>query len=209
MAFDQEALAQYGLTEEAIQQLIQGSKLTFPLGLTDFDGELKNLVIDGDITTVEDLKNLQIPAIPQAAAAAPTEAPAAPDAAAGAQAPTAPDAAAGAQDPAAQAPSPAPTTIPTVALSELAEIEVVSEAESISRTNGEESIGISIVKSPDANTVEVVNAVKDIVADAEEEYGLTISSTFDQGEPIETSVETMLSKALFGILFAVVIILLF
>ena len=209
MAFDQEALAQYGLTEETIQQLIQGSKLTFPLGLTDFDGELKNLVIDGDITTVDDLKNLQIPAIPQAAAAAPTEAPAAPDAAAGAQAPTAPDAAAGAQDPAAQAPTAGPTTIPTVALSELAEIEVVSEAESISRTNGEESIGISIVKSPDANTVEVVNAVKDIVADAEDEYGLTISSTFDQGEPIETSVETMLSKALFGILFAVVIILLF
>ena len=209
MAFDQEALAQYGLTEETIQQLIQGSKLTFPLGLTDFDGELKNLVIDGDITTVDDLKNLQIPAIPQAAAAAPTEAPAAPDAAAGSQAPPAPDAAAGAQDPAAQTPAPAPTTIPTVALSELAEIEVVSEAESISRTNGEESIGISIVKSPDANTVEVVNAVKDIVADAEEEYGLTISSTFDQGEPIETSVETMLSKALFGILFAVVIILLF
>ena len=213
MDFDQEALAQYGLTEETIQQLIQGSNLTFPLGLTEFDGELKNLVIDGDVTTVDDLKNLQIPAIPQAAAAAPSEAPAAPDAAGaeapGAEAPAAPDAAAGAQDPSAQAPPAAPTAIPTVALSELAEIEVVSEAESISRTNGEESIGISIVKSPDANTVEVVNDVKDIVADVEEEYGLTVSSTFDQGEPIEKSVETMLSKALFGILFAVVIILMF
>ncbi|WP_223634331.1 efflux RND transporter permease subunit [Planococcus sp. 4-30] len=210
MAFDQEALAQYGLTEETIQQLIQGSKLTFPLGLTEFDGELKNLVIDGDITSVDDLKNLQIPAIPQAAAAAPGEVPAA----AGAedpvaQAPAAPDAAAGAQPPSAQAPAAVPTAIPTVALSELAEIEVVSEAESISRTNGEESIGISIVKSPDANTVEVVNEVKDIVADVEEEYGLTVASTFDQGEPIEKSVETMLSKALFGILFAVVIILMF
>ncbi|WP_298827103.1 efflux RND transporter permease subunit [uncultured Planococcus sp.] len=211
MAFDQEALAQYGLTEETIQQLIQGSKLTFPLGLTEFDGELKNLVIDGDITSVDDLKNLQIPAIPQAAAAAPGEVPPAAAGAEGpaAQAPAAPDVAAGAQPPSAQAPAAVPTTIPTVALSELAEIEVVSEAESISRTNGEESIGISIVKSPDANTVEVVNEVKDIVADVEEEYGLTVSSTFDQGEPIEKSVETMLSKALFGILFAVVIILMF
>lgn len=211
MAFDQEALAQYGLTEETIQQLIQGSKLTFPLGLTEFDGELKNLVIDGDITSVDDLKNLQIPAIPQAAAAAPGEVPAAAANAEdpAAQAPAAPDAAAGAQPPSAQAPAAVPTTIPTVALSELAEIEVVSEAESISRTNGEESIGISIVKSPDANTVEVVNEVKDIVADVEEEYGLTVASTFDQGEPIEKSVETMLSKALFGILFAVVIILMF
>ena len=202
MSFDQKALAQYGLTEETIQQLIQGSNLTFPLGLTEFDGELKNLVIDGNVTTVDDLKNLQIPAVPQAAPAAPSETPA-PDAPAGAEAP-----AAGA--PAAEMPAAAaPTAIPTVALSELAEIEVVSEAESISRTNGEESIGISIVKSPDANTVEVVNGVKDIVADVEKEYDLTVASTFDQGEPIEKSVETMLSKALFGILFAVVIILLF
>lgn len=190
MKFNNKALAQYGLTEETIQQIIQGSNLTFPLGLTNFDGELKNLVIDGDVTTVDDLKNLQIPAVP-----------AGPDAT---QGQTSAENNAQALPPAA-----APTGIPTVALSELAEIEVVSTAESISRTNGEESIGISIVKSPEANTVEVVNAVKDIVKDMEDEYGLTVASTFDQGEPIEQSVETMLSKALFGILFAVVIILLF
>ncbi|MCH4824694.1 efflux RND transporter permease subunit [Planococcus halocryophilus] len=188
MTFDQQALAQYSLTEQTIQQLIQGSNLTFPLGLTNFDGELKNLVIDGDITSVEDLKKLQIPAVPQAAATAPTEAPSAPQ---------------------AQPPVAAPTAIPTIALSELADIQVVSEAESISRTNGEEAIGISIIKSPDANTVEVVNDVQEIVSGMADEYNLTVSSSFDQGEPIEKSVETMLSKALFGILFAVVIILLF
>ncbi|CEG22139.1 Swarming motility protein SwrC [Planococcus massiliensis] len=204
MTFDEAALAQYGLTEETIQQLIQGSNLTFPLGLTNFDGELKNLVIDGNVTTVDDLKNLQIPAIPQAA-----QAPSG-DAAAGAQedpsaAPEAPSAAPAA--PSAEVPASA--AIPTVALSELAEIEVVSEAESISRTNGEESIGLSIVKSPDANTVEVVNGVKDVITDLEKDFDLTVATTFDQGEPIEQSVETMLSKALYGILFAVVIILLF
>lgn len=200
MSFDQQALATYGLTEETIQQLIQGSNLTFPLGLTEFDGELKNLVIDGDVTSVDDLKNLQIPAVPQIAPVAPSETPAIPGAP-GTEAP-------GAETPVVETPA-IPSAIPTVALSELADIEIVSEAESISRTNGEESIGISIVKSPDANTVEVVNGVKDIVAEVEDEYGLTVASTFDQGEPIEKSVETMLSKALFGILFAVVIILLF
>ncbi|ANU13861.1 RND multidrug efflux transporter [Planococcus halocryophilus Or1] len=192
LTFDQQALTQYGLTEDTIQQIIKGSNLTFPLGLTNFDGELKNLVIDGDITSVEDLKNLQIPAVPQSAATAPTEAP---------------SSASG--EPQAQPPVAAPTAIPTIALSELADIQVVSEAESISRTNGEEAIGISIIKSPDANTVEVVNGVQEIIADMEDEYNLTVSSSFDQGEPIEKSVETMLSKALFGILFAVVIILLF
>lgn len=203
MTFDEAALAQYGLTEDTIQQLIQGSNLTFPLGLTNFDGELKNLVIDGNVTTVDDLKNLQIPAVPQSAQApsgnAPAGAPGAPGAAP--ETPSAPAA------PSAEVPAAA--AIPTVALSELAEIEVVSEAESISRTNGEESIGLSIVKSPDANTVEVVNGVKEVISDLEKDYGLTVATTFDQGEPIEQSVETMLSKALYGILFAVVIILLF
>lgn len=192
MTFDQQALAQYGLTEDTIQQLIKGSNLIFPLGLTNFDGELKNLVIDGDITSIDDLKNLQIPAVPQSAATAPPEAPT--------------EAPAGSQ---VQPPAAAPTEIPTVALSDLADIQLVSEAESISRTNGEEAISISIIKSPDANTVEVVNDVQEIISEMEEEYGLTASSSFDQGEPIEKSVETMLSKALFGILFAVVIILLF
>ncbi|MGK7376244.1 efflux RND transporter permease subunit [Planococcus sp. 1R117A] len=197
MTFNEEKMAQYGMTQETIQQLIQGSNLSFPLGLTNFDGELKNLVIDGNVTTVEDLKALQIPAVPQQTAGgmAPGQLP---PGSSGMDSP---------QNPAATVP--AVTEVPTIALSELADIEVVSEAESISRTNGEESIGIQIVKSPDANTVEVVNAVKDIASDLEKEYGLTVATTFDQGEPIEQSVETMLSKALYGILFAVVIILIF
>ncbi|RNF39477.1 efflux RND transporter permease subunit [Planococcus salinus] len=194
MAFNDEKMAQYGLTQDTVQQLIQGSDLTFPLGLTNFDGQMKNLVIDGNITTVDDLKGLQIPAVPQTASGPTAQPPGAPSA----EAPEAPSAS-----------MPAVASMPTVALSELADIEVISEAESISRTNGEESIGIQIVKTPDANTVEVVNDVKDIASEMEEEYGLTVATTFDQGEPIEKSVETMLSKALFGILFAVVIILLF
>lgn len=222
MKFDDEKLAQYGLTQETIQQLIQGSNISFPLGLTNFDGELKNLVIDGNITTLDDLKDLQIPAVPQQASPpAVGSAPAAGTAPAGADvagapgqtAPTAetPDAAAPSASPATTpaAAAAVPTSLPTVALSELADIKVVSEVESISRTNGEESIGVQIVKAPDANTVEVVNAVKEIATDLEKEYGVTIDTTFDQGEPIEQSVETMLSKALFGILFAVVIILVF
>lgn len=206
MAFNEEKMAQYGLTQETVQGLIQASNLTFPLGLTEFDGELKNLVIDGNMATIDDLKALQIPVVPQGAN---------PGTAPGAPAPgqTAPDAAPGEMPAAAPGTvpgsAPAAAQLPTVALGDLAEIEVVSEAESISRTNGEESIGIQIIKSPDANTVEVVNAVKDIAGDLEKEYDLTITTTFDQGEPIEQSVETMLSKALFGILFAVVIILLF
>ncbi|UFU00632.1 efflux RND transporter permease subunit [Radiobacillus kanasensis] len=194
MKFNQDALTQYGLTEDTVKQIIQGSKVSFPLGLTNFDGEVKNLVIDGNVATVEDFKNIQIPITPSQSA---------PQGQAG-------TAAQGAQT-APQANQQAPTSmeLPTVALEDLAEIEVISESESISRTNGEESIGIQIVKASDANTVEVVNGVKDEIADFEENLGLTVTSTLDQGEPIEESVSTMLNKALFGALFAVIIILLF
>src|SRR5690625_4853124 len=106
-------------------------------------------------------------------------------------------------------PDQVPTEVPTVQLSEIADIEVDHKAESISRTNGEEAIGIQIIKTADANTVDVVNNVKDMLTDFEKQFGFTAVTTLDQAEPIEDSVSTMLEKALFGILFAVVIILLF
>lgn len=192
--FDEDQLKKYGLTEDKIQKLIQGSDVSFPLGLTNFDGEMKNLVIDGNIATVDDLRKVEIPAVPAQTGQAPQQA--------GQQGQTQAPGQTGQQ-------TQAPAQIPTVQLDELADIKVVSEAESISRTNGEDSIGIQITKAADANTVEVVNRVKDAISDVEDEYGLTVISTFDQGEPIEESVSTMLNKALFGALFAVVIILLF
>lgn len=102
------------------------------------------------------------------------------------------------------------TGLPTVKLSELAAIEVVGKSESISRTNGKESIGIQIVKANDANTVDVVNGVKDKTEELKKQYkSMDLTVLLDQGKPIEDSVNTMLSKAAFGALFAVLIILLF
>ena len=211
--FDEDKLLEYGLAEETINQLIQASDITFPLGLTDFGGEVKNLILDGNIATIDDLKALEIPAMPQIPEGPmPGTMPGAegleglpdgmPD---GASLEDVPDGIPGGD---AEMPQVA-MEMPTVQLSELATIEVVSQAESISRTNGEESIGLQIVKSPDANTVEVVNNVKDMITELEEEFGFTAVPTFDQAEPIEESVSTMLNKAIFGILFAIVVILLF
>ncbi|MGX7594312.1 efflux RND transporter permease subunit [Planococcus plakortidis] len=99
---------------------------------------------------------------------------------------------------------------PFVALSELADVELVGKVQSISRTNGEDAIAIQIVKGQEANTVTVVNEVKDLMADFESEVdGLIVDITLDQGEPIEESVFAMVEKALFGGLIAVMIILVF
>jgi len=99
---------------------------------------------------------------------------------------------------------------PFVALSELADVELVGKVQSISRTNGEDAIAIQIVKGQEANTVTVVNEVKELMADLESEVdGLIVDITLDQGEPIEESVFAMVEKALFGGLIAVLIILVF
>lgn len=99
---------------------------------------------------------------------------------------------------------------PFVKLSEVAAIEVVGKVQSVSRTNGENAIAIQIVKGQQANTVDVVNKVKELVKEQEEKIdGLVIDISIDQGAPIEESVSTMIEKAVFGGLIAVLIILLF
>ncbi|MFF3922150.1 efflux RND transporter permease subunit [Paenibacillus lactis] len=104
----------------------------------------------------------------------------------------------------------APAGIPTVKLSEIADINVIGTSESISRTNGKESIGIQIVKSNDANTVDVVNLVKNKAEELGKLYpDMDLTIMLDQGKPIEDSVHTMLFKALYGALFAVLIIMIF
>ena len=52
---------------------------------------------------------------------------------------------------------------PFVKLKDIATIEVVGKVQSVSRTNGENAIAIQIVKEQQANTVDVVNRVKELV----------------------------------------------
>lgn len=210
LKFDQAKLQQYGLTEDTVKGIVQGSSLRVPLGLFEMEDAQKAVVVDGNITTVEDLENLRIPAMPSAGAATGAGAAGTATGAGSAAAGAGSNAAAGAGANAGTAGAALGAGIPTVKLSDVATIEVVGKSESISRTNGKESIGIQIVKGNDANTVEVVNKVKDKAEELKQQYkSIDLEYLFDQGKPIEDSVSTMLSKAVFGALFAVLIILIF
>src|SRR5699024_8680478 len=202
--FDEEKLMEFGLTEETITQLIQGSNITFPLGLTNFDGDVKNLILDGSMATIEDLKKLEIPVVPQMSENSPEET-------MNSQMQDEEQLHQVGEMSGAELVQQAQDSMemPTIQLGELADVEVVDKAESISRTNGEPSISIQIIKTPDANTVEVVNQTKEAFADFEKEFGFTVVTTLDQAEPIEDSVNSMLSKALYGIIFAIIVIMLF
>ncbi|ETT48976.1 efflux RND transporter permease subunit [Paenibacillus sp. FSL H7-689] len=222
LKFDQAKMAELGLTEDTVNGIVQGSSIRVPLGLFELDKSQKAVVVDGNIIDIDDLKNLAIPVVPGGAgASAGNGSNAAPQ---GSGAPTgeagqgtAPGASQGTDQAAGGnagvgSPSAAANAagIPTVKLSEIAKIEVIGQAESISRTDGKESIGISIVKSNDANTVDVVNAVKDKAEELQSQFkNADLTVLLDQGKPIQDSVNTMLGKAVFGALFAILIILLF
>ncbi|MCC2930285.1 surfactin resistance protein SrfP [Bacillus sp. LBG-1-113] len=197
-SFKEDKLKEYGLDEDTVKQVIQGSDVTTPLGLYTFGNKEKSVVVSGDIETIKDLKNMRIPTA--SASSAGSNAAAAAQSAQAAQSPQA----------AAQAQQSVSTDVPTVKLSDIATIKDVKKAESISRTNGKDSIGINIIKANDANTVEVADNVKDELKQFKEDHkGFNYSATLDMAEPITQSVETMLSKAIFGAIFAIVIILLF
>lgn len=206
LRFDQDALTEYNLTEDTVKQLIQANDTRIALGLYELGDTEQSVVIDGKSETLDAFRDLQIPYTPAEAGAptAPT-APSAPEGVPGAPSELPTDAPA-----TGELPANVPTTVPTVALSELATIEDRGIEESISRSNGERSIGIQVTKAQDANTVDVVNDVKAILDDFEADYETAnVSITLDQGQPIEESVETMVSKALLGGLFAILIILVF
>ena len=205
LQFDQEALAEYNLTEDTVKQLIQANDARIALGLYELGDTEQAVVIDGKSETLEAFRDIQIPYSPAQSTpttpSAPTELPPGQTPDVPTEVPT--------ETPSALPPN-VPTTAPTVALSELATIEDKGIEESISRSNGERSIGVQVTKTQDANTVDVVNAVKEVLNDFEAENDTAnVSITLDQGQPIEESVETMLSKALLGGLFAILIILVF
>lgn len=209
LTYDQDALEENGLTEETVKNVIQGSNISMPLGLFTFGSSEESVVVDGNVMSLDDFRNMEIPIVPstQGQGAAGQQG----QGGAGQQGQGAAGQGQGAAPGGAQSGAGVQNAeLPTVKLSDLAEIELVGEAESISRTNGEESIGVQVIKSSDANTVQVAEAVKEELNNFEEDIdGLQVDTSFDQALPIEESVSTMLSKAAFGALFAVIIILLF
>ncbi|WP_341956356.1 efflux RND transporter permease subunit [Microbacterium sp. LWH13-1.2] len=81
---------------------------------------------------------------------------------------------------------------------------------SISRVDGEDALSISITKLPAANTVEVsqgVIAALDTIEEAFPDAKFTI--IFDQAPFIQQSIETLATEGLLGLVFAVVVILVF
>ncbi len=88
--------------------------------------------------------------------------------------------------------------------------DTFNEASTISRTNGENSISISISSESDANTVDVVNNVLDELKVIKEQYpGFNYNITMEQASYIEDSIASVAESAIIGGLLAMLILFLF
>ena len=81
----------------------------------------------------------------------------------------------------------------------------------LSRVNGKPALTIAVTKLPGANTVDVSKAVTKVIPTLEKSVGnnAQFTTVFDQAPYIQKSIESLTTEGLLGLLFAVIIILIF
>ncbi|MCU1424214.1 MAG: efflux transporter permease subunit, partial [Microbacteriaceae bacterium] len=100
----------------------------------------------------------------------------------------------------------------TTLLGDVATVKLADDpVTGISRVNGEPSLTLAITKTPDGNTVEVSHEVQDLLPELEEALGSNtqLIVVFDQAPFIEQSIDSLATEGALGLLFAVIVILLF
>ena len=101
---------------------------------------------------------------------------------------------------------------PVVTIGDVADVALEqAPITTIARTNGNESLAVSIVKTPEGNSVAVSNGVQDLIPELEEALGggVTTVTIFDQAPFIEKSIKDLTTEGLLGLGMAVLVILVF
>jgi len=97
-----------------------------------------------------------------------------------------------------------------IAIGDLGTVEFARDpAAGTSRTDGTPSVALSVVKSSDANTVDVTKAVEARMADLKDRLDLTVVYAFRSADFIEQSIEGLVREGGLGAAFAVFIIFMF
>ncbi|THC53939.1 efflux RND transporter permease subunit [Streptomyces sp. A1499] len=99
-----------------------------------------------------------------------------------------------------------------VRLGDVASVEQKpATATSITRTNGEPSLAVAVTMDQDGSAVAISDAVKDKLPELREDLGsgaeLTVAS--DQGPAVSKSIEGLTTEGALGLVFAVIVILVF
>ena len=180
---DPDRLSEVGISLFQVSGALQDNNVSFPAGSITQDGRTFPVRTTLTYSSLEELRNL---VVGFAGGPAFADAPAAQGAA---------------------PPEPRP-----VLLSDVAEVSVgAGAASSISRTNGRPSLGIAVLKEPDANTVEVTTGVLDSLAAVEAQLpsDIRIETILNDGPEIQAQIDTLQREGLFGFLFAITVVFAF
>jgi len=103
-------------------------------------------------------------------------------------------------------------TLVVTTIDDVADVEIVSNpVANLSRINGENALTLGITKTPDGNTVDVSRAVQNALPAIAAAIGSGTEFTvvFDQAPFIESSIEALAIEGSLGLVFAVIVILVF
>jgi len=106
----------------------------------------------------------------------------------------------------------APMEVDSVVLDDIASVVPGPDPNTVvTRTNGETSVTINVMKHTDANTVDTANAVMEKAHDIEADLNgdITVVPLLDQSEFIEDSVNQLLQMAIIGFILAIVVVFFF
>lgn len=199
---DQDKAKEYGISLQNIKDAIQAKNYKVSLGQVNQDGTKIPLDLEGSTATTDNLNQIEISGgatnLGQAAAKQAGLGNAASGQMMG-------NAAASA----GQTISSSASSVQKVKLSDIATIKDATNQQEITRFNGKESYLLSVTKTQDANTAQVVNQVKDKINAFQKNNSVTTYTVQDQGKEVDQSISSLLREGGYGVLFAVVVILLF
>lgn len=193
-----------GLSVSQVEGVLQANNITLPAGELTANGQTLSVQVGNTFNSLDDLKNLVVgvstPQLPTTgtttgqgtATGFPRGTGTSGTTPTGAQGQTA---------------KPIPVKLGDVATVE----QTLAPSSSITRTNGQPSIGIAITKTNDGNTVSISQAVHDQISSLEQKlgHGAKISVVSDQSPYVRNSVDGLVREGLIGAGFAILVILVF
>ncbi len=199
VTLDLQKLQNNGLTVTQVQNMLQANNATAPAGTTTTNGQTIPIKVGNSFTSIDDLENLIVGVKGGSSASSQQSASGFQIPGAGQQTATG--------DQTQQATPPTPVRLKDVATVQ----QTLAPSTSLTRTNGKPSLGVSIVKGSNGNTVSISDAVHAKLSDLESKLGhnAKISVISDQAPSIKSSITDLTREGLVGAGFAIVVILVF
>jgi HAE1 family hydrophobic/amphiphilic exporter-1 len=176
---DDKKLAQSGLSTMAISDALKAGGASIPAGSFAEDGKSRTVQVGGGFTSLKQIEDLRIAPAPSGQGG--------------------PSAGGG------QGAAP-------VRLGDIATVkQQPSAATSLTRTDGKPSLAVNITMDKDGSAVAISDGVKDKLPDLRKQLGAgaTLTVASDQGPAVSKSISGLTTEGALGLLFAVIVILIF